>query len=79
MLKSQNRFIMNLREKKKFQETKEKEERRKGRQEKNAKGDGLFSMITDVDEFANITSTPPEKTNPRNLKRQTRQMILSNP
>ena len=60
MARSQNSFIKQQKEKKKQQKKKEKEARKKERQENNAKGGGLEDMMAYVDEFGNITSTPPE-------------------
>ena len=60
MAKSNNAFIKKQKElvrKKKRQEKIEKKNERK----KNSSGGDLESMMAYVDEFGNITSTPPEK------------------
>jgi len=68
MSRSQNKFIKNQREKKKAQKRKEKEERRKVRQENKTKGGELSNMMAYVDEFGNITTEPPEKTNKKDIE-----------
>ena len=60
MGRSQNRFMKQLREKKRLKKRKDKEERKKERQE-NATGGSLDEMIAYVDEFGNITSKSPEE------------------
>ena len=60
MGRSQNSFIKQQKVKQKLQKKKEKEERKKARQENNAKGGDLSDMIAYVDEFGNISDTPPE-------------------
>ncbi len=60
MGRSQNRFMKQLREKKKLRKRKEKEDRKKERQE-NATGGSLDEMTAYVDEFGNITSKSPEE------------------
>jgi len=60
MAKSNNAFIKKQKElvrKKRREEKIEKKNERK----KNATGGDLESMMAYVDEFGNITSTPPEK------------------
>jgi len=60
MAKSNNAFIKKQKElnrKKKRQEKIEKKNERK----KNATGGDLESMMAYVDEYGNISSTPPEK------------------
>ncbi|MEQ9425688.1 MAG: cold-shock protein [Cyclobacteriaceae bacterium] len=57
---SQNKFIKNQKEKRKQKKKQEKQERKKERQE-NSPGGGLENMIAYVDEFGNITDTPPEE------------------
>lgn len=62
MAKSNNSFIKKQKElirKKRREEKIEKKIERK----KNATGGDLESMMAYVDEFGNITSTPPEKKN----------------
>jgi len=60
MAKSNNAFIKKQKEfirKKKHEEKAERKEERK----KNSPGGGLENMMAYVDEFGNITSTPPLK------------------
>ena len=59
MAKSQNSFIKKQLEQNRQKKKKEKEERKQKRQE-NATGGGLDDMMAYVDEFGNISSTPPE-------------------
>jgi S-adenosylmethionine hydrolase len=60
MAKSNNAFIKKqkeeIRKKKKLQKEARKEERKR-----NSTGGNLEDMMAYVDEFGNITSTPPEK------------------
>jgi len=60
MARSQNSFIKKQKEKKKLKKKEDKLQRKKERQE-NSKGGNLEDMIAYVDEFGNITSTPPEE------------------
>ena len=60
MAKSQNSFIKKQKERKKQKKKKEKEERKKERQENKQKGGDLSGMLAYVDEFGNISSTPPD-------------------
>lgn len=60
MAKSNNAFIKKQKElarKKKHQEKEQKKSERK----KNSAGGDLENMMAYVDEFGNITSTPPDK------------------
>ncbi len=59
MGRSQNSFMKKQREKKKQKKKEEKMERKKERQE-NSTGGSLDEMIAYVDEFGNISDTPPE-------------------
>lgn len=59
MAKSQVTFSKQEREKKKLQKKKEKLARREERKE-NAKDGSLDSMMAYVDEYGNITDTPPD-------------------
>ena len=59
MARSQTTFNKKEREKKKQQKKKEKEARREERREA-AKDSSLDSMMAYVDEFGNITDTPPD-------------------
>jgi len=63
MAKSQNSFIKKQLEQNKQKKKKEKEERKHERKENSAGGD-LANMLAYVDEFGNITSTPPASPTP---------------
>ncbi|KAA9340659.1 hypothetical protein [Adhaeribacter soli] len=58
MAKSQNSFIKKQLEQKRLKKRKEKEERKQERHE-NSAGGSLDAMLAYVDEFGNISSTPP--------------------
>lgn len=60
MAKSNNAFIKKQKELQRKKKQQEKLERKKERQ-KNSPGGGLENMMAYVDEFGNITSSPPEK------------------
>lgn len=60
MGRSQNTFMKKQREKKKAKKKEAKLERKLERQE-NSTGGSLAEMIAYVDEFGNITDTPPEE------------------
>jgi len=60
MAKSNNAFIKKQKELLRKKKHQEKEERKKERQ-KNSQGGSLENMMAYVDEFGNISSTPPEK------------------
>ena len=61
MAKSQETFSKKEAEKKKAQKRKEKEQRKEERKANNAKsGTRLEDMMAYVDEYGNITSTPPD-------------------
>jgi S-adenosylmethionine hydrolase len=62
MARSQNSFMKKQREKQKQKKKEEKLQRKHERQE-NATGGSLEEMIAYVDEFGNITSTPPDEEN----------------
>jgi cold shock CspA family protein len=62
MAKSQNRSIKNEKEKKKAQKRREKEERKEERKASARDGKSLDEMIAYVDEYGNISSTPPDPT-----------------
>lgn len=62
MAKSQNRSIKNEKEKKKAQKRQEKEQRKEERKATSKDGKSLDDMIAYVDEYGNITSTPPDPT-----------------
>ena len=58
MAKSNNAFIKKQKELKRKKNQQEKQERKLERQ-KNSLGGGLENMLAYVDEYGNITSTPP--------------------
>ena len=58
MAKSTNAFIKKQKELKRKKDQQEKQERKIERQ-KNSLGGGLENMLAYVDEYGNITSTPP--------------------
>lgn len=60
MGRSQETFSKKEKEKKRLKKRKEKEARRLERKENSKKGGGLDDMIAYVDEFGNITDTPPD-------------------
>jgi cold shock CspA family protein len=60
MGRSQETFSKKEKEKKKIKKRKEKELKRQERKE-NSEGGGLDKMIAYVDEFGNISNTPPEE------------------
>ena len=60
MGRSQQSFAKKEREKKKAKKKKEKLARREERKENNMKGEGLDNMISYVDEYGNVTDTPPD-------------------
>jgi len=61
MGKSQETYGKKENEKKKQQKKKEKEERKEERKQNNNKGKSFEDMLAYVDEFGNITTTPPEQ------------------
>lgn len=60
MGRSQNSFMKKQRERQKQKKKDEKEQRKQERKESSTGGD-LDDMIAYVDEFGNITSTPPDE------------------
>jgi cold shock CspA family protein len=68
MAKSQNRSIKNEKEKKKLQKRQEKEQRKEERKGQSKDGNSLDSMMAYVDEYGNITSTPPDPTKKFTIK-----------
>jgi len=60
MAQSQNSFLKKQLENNRKLKQKQKEEKKAARKE-NSAGGGLDNMMAYVDEFGNITSTPPEK------------------
>jgi len=60
MSKSNNSFIKKQKELVRKKKREEKEEKKIERK-KNATGGDLESMMAYIDEFGNITSTPPER------------------
>jgi hypothetical protein len=63
MARSQNSFLKKQLEQNKAKKKKEKAQRKQERQE-NASSGKLEDMMAYVDEFGNISSTPPESTPP---------------
>lgn len=68
MAKSQNRSIKNEKEKKKLQKRQEKEQRKEERKASARDGNSLDDMIAYVDEYGNISSTPPDPTKKTTIK-----------
>ena len=66
MTRSNSSFIKKQKEIQRKKKQEEKTERRKERQ-KNSSGGALENMLAYVDEFGNISSTPPEKSNTLNF------------
>ncbi len=62
MGRSQESFSKKEKEKKKQKKREEKLKKKAERKEHNLKGDGLDSMIAYVDEYGNVTDTPPDPT-----------------
>ncbi|MBL7923267.1 MAG: cold shock domain-containing protein [Bacteroidia bacterium] len=60
MAKSQDTFSKKEREKKKQKKRQEKEQKKEDRKANSGKGKTLEEMMAYVDEFGNITSTPPD-------------------
>ena len=58
MGRSQNHFMKLQREKKRLKKKQDKAEKKQERRE-NSPGGGLDNMMAYVDEFGNITDTPP--------------------
>jgi len=67
MAKSQETFSKKEAEKKKLQKRKAKEERKEERKA-NAKSGSLEDMMAYVDEYGNITSTPPDPLKRKSIK-----------
>jgi len=65
MAKSQESFNKKEKEKKKRQKQKEKEQRKEER--KSTSGKGFDDMIAYVDDYGNITSTPPDPSKKREI------------
>jgi hypothetical protein len=63
MARSQNSFLKKQLEQNKAKKKKEKEQRKQERQEHATSGK-LEDMLAYVDEFGNISSTPPENPHP---------------
>ncbi len=61
MAKSQNAFIKQEKEKKRLKKREEKAKKKEERKS-NSQGSDLDSMMAYVDEFGNITDTPPDET-----------------
>lgn len=62
MAKSQETFSKKEKEKRKRQKRQEKEQRKEERKAASKAGKSLEDMMAYVDEFGNITSTPPDPT-----------------
>jgi cold shock CspA family protein len=62
MAKSQNRSIKNEKEKRKLQKRQDKEQRKEERKGQAKDGKSLDDMLAYVDEYGNISSTPPDPT-----------------
>ncbi|MBE7174885.1 MAG: cold shock domain-containing protein [Mucilaginibacter polytrichastri] len=61
MARSQQTFSKKEKEKKKQQKKNEKEQKREERKANTVSGKGLDAMLAYVDEFGNITDTPPDQ------------------
>ncbi|WP_276372668.1 cold shock domain-containing protein [Chryseolinea sp. H1M3-3] len=68
MAKSQNRSIKNEKEKKKLQKRQEKEHRKEERKANARDGNSLDDMMAYVDEYGNISTTPPDPMKKINVK-----------
>lgn len=73
MGRSQETFNKKEKEKKRLQKKKEKEQRKEARQVNSDKGKGLDDMLAYVDEYGNLSSTPPD---PTKLKKVNAEEIL---
>lgn len=62
MGRSQETFSKKEKEKKKLKKRQDKEQKREERMANSDKGKGLDEMLAYVDEFGNITDTPPDPT-----------------
>ncbi len=65
MARSQESFGKKEKEKKRLKKRKEKDIKREERKTSSKKGEGFDSMIAYVDEFGQITDTPPDPTKKR--------------
>jgi cold shock CspA family protein len=70
MAKSQITSSKKENEKRKLEKRKEKEQRREERKANARDGNNLDEMIAYVDEFGNISSTPPDLTKKRAIKEE---------
>jgi cold shock CspA family protein len=77
MAKSKETFNKKEKEKKRIQKNKEKEEKREERKANSKKGQGLDDMIAYVDEFGNITDTPPDPAKRKKVKKE--DILVSTP
>ena len=68
MAKSKDSFFKREKEKKRLQDRKEKEERKIQRKAEAQKGLGIDSMMAYVDEYGNLSSTPPDPRNKIEIK-----------
>lgn len=70
MGRSQETFNKKEKEKKKLRKKKEKEERKEERKANSSDGNNLDDMIAYVDEFGNISSTPPDPSKRKEIKQE---------
>ncbi|WP_017733915.1 cold-shock protein [Nafulsella turpanensis] len=70
MGRSQETFNKKEKEKKKLRKKKEKEERKEERKANASDGNNLDDMIAYVDEFGNITETPPDPSKRKEIKQE---------
>jgi len=68
MAKSQQAFNKSEKEKKRLKKRLEKQKKKEERKLASAEGGGPDSMIAYVDEFGNITDTPPDPTKKKKIK-----------
>ena len=77
MGRSQETFNKKEKEKKRLQKKKEKEQRKEARQENSDKGKGLDDMLAYVDEYGNLSSTPPDPNRLKEVKAE--EILISTP
>ncbi|WP_242929163.1 cold-shock protein [Pontibacter vulgaris] len=65
MGRSQETFSKKEKEKKKLKKRQDKEQKKEERKATSVKGKGIDDMIAYVDDYGNITSTPPDPTQKR--------------
>ncbi|HMU72490.1 MAG TPA: cold shock domain-containing protein [Ferruginibacter sp.] len=76
MAKSKDSFFKREKEKKRLQDRKEKEERKIQRKAEAQKGLGIDSMMAYVDEYGNLSSTPPDPRNKIEIKAEDIQISI---